>query len=266
MNAIILAAGFGTRLYPLTENKPKALLKVGEKTLLDHLVDKLEGVRAVKEITIVTNGLFYLQFYQWRKTRRTSKTIQILDNHVFHPDRRLGAVGDLYLALKMRQSPPDGYLIFLADNFFDFPLGHFLLYPMGHPKDFFVGLYDIKDLNKAKSYGVVTLDHDRQIISFEEKPLNPKSSLVSAGVYYLPKEFALRVYEYLEISKLNPDKIGDFVGWLSAKERLYGIEFDGRWFDVGDLASLNEANDCFAHSTNLKSNEGDCLNHGTKKS
>jgi glucose-1-phosphate thymidylyltransferase len=240
MNAIILAAGFGTRLYPLTQNKPKAFLEIGGKTLLDHLMDKLEPVKAIREVTLVTNGLFYLDFYRWRKTARSSKMIHIEDNNVFVPEGRLGAVRDLYLALKRRQNQPEGSLILLSDNYFDFPLGHFLLCPMGHPMNAFIGLYDLKDVEKAKHYGVCGLDESHQIISFEEKPVQPKSTLVSAGVYYLPKEFILRVYEYLEIERLSPDRIGDFISWLSKRETLYGIEFDGHWFDIGTLEVYQE--------------------------
>lgn len=241
MRAVILAAGFGTRLYPLTENQPKALLKIGGMTLLDHLMVKLDPIRTIEEIIVVTSGRFYLDFHRWRKEARYRKPIHIKENNAFHPGKSAGAVRDLYLGITDKQNRADDYLVLCSDNYFDYPLSHFLLPCLAHPRFPCVALYDLKDKSLASKYGVVEIDEHGKILNFTEKPSEPNSSLISLGIYYLPREFKLRVFEYLEIERLDPDRIGDLIAWLSRKETVYGIEFDGRWFDVGDMESLMEA-------------------------
>lgn len=248
MNAIILAAGFGTRLYPLTKSMPKALLKIGDKTILDHLVGKLEACPVITKIILVTNGRFALDFMEWAKKGkgRYQKPISIVENKIYEPEKRLGAVRDLRLGTQAERDQADGFLVLLGDNYFDFPLAHFVnLYCTGHRDTAFVGLYDVKDPQLASQYGVAQVDHNNQITDFEEKPPVPKSTRVSAGVYYLPNKFQLRLFEYLELEKLNPDKLGDFIAWLSRKEPLYGIDFDGTWFDIGDHESFERARSHF---------------------
>jgi glucose-1-phosphate thymidylyltransferase len=161
------------------------------------------------------------------------------------PEKRDGAVRDLFRAMKALKASEQGYLIFCADNYFDFPLSHFLLPCLGHQDHAFVGLKDVASEQTASKYGVVQMDEHSRITTFEEKPERPKSTVVSVGVYYLPSKFQLRVYEYLEIEKLSPDRIGDFIAWLTRKEQVYGVEFDGTWLDIGDLKSYESARRLF---------------------
>ncbi|HOW59108.1 MAG TPA: nucleotidyltransferase family protein [Candidatus Omnitrophota bacterium] len=241
MKAIILAAGFGTRLYPLTKNIPKALLQLGGKTILDHLVEKLELMKAISEVIVVTNGRFYLDFHEWRKRSSYKKPIHLLGDGVFDPEKRFGAVRDLHLALRSGFCGGDDFVVFCGDNYFDFPIGYFLLPCLGHKQNVFVGTYDVKEKAVASGCGVVLTDSHNRIVGFEEKPADPKSTRVSIGVYCFPAAYRLRVYEYLEIEKLNPDRIGDFIAWLSEKEPLYAVDFDGTWFDIGTLDSYELA-------------------------
>lgn len=244
MNAIILAGGFGTRLYPLTKFKPKALLEIGDKTILDHLIEKLEASPVIKKIILVSNGRFALDFMEWAKKRAAiaRKPLRVVENQVYESDKRLGAVQDLRLGIQAEHDYPDGYVVLCGDNYFDYPLTHFIdLYCAGHRDHAFVGLYDVKDKVIASQYGVVEVDHATRITDFQEKPANPKSTRVSIGVYYIPNKFQLRLHEYLHIENLNPDKIGDFFAWLNTKEALHGVDFDGAWFDIGTIESYEEA-------------------------
>jgi len=241
MKAIILVAGFGTRLYPLTQNLPKALLKFGDKTILDYLLEKLEPFPIIDEVILVSNGKFYFDFVEWQKTAVCSKPIRIVNNNVYEPAKSLGAVRDLDLALRAFRGTPERFLVFCGDNFFDFSIGYFLLPCLGHSAWPFIGLYDVKAKSIAAQCGVVQMDDHGRIVCFEEKPADPKTTSVSVGVYYLPAPVRLRLHEYLEIERLNPDKIGDFIGWLTEKEPVYGVEFDGTWFDIGTKASYEEA-------------------------
>jgi glucose-1-phosphate thymidylyltransferase len=195
----------------------------------------------VKEITLMTNARFYLDFYRWRKAASYQKPIYIEDNGITTPEKRCGAIRDLKLAIDSRQGEDEDYLVLCSDNFFDFPLSHFLLPVLSHPHFGFLGLYDVKEREEASKYGVVQIDESHhRIIDFEEKPAEPKSTLVSVGTYYLPGALRYRLDEYLGAG-LPADKIGDFIGYLSAKENLYGVEFEGAWFDIGSLESYEKA-------------------------
>jgi glucose-1-phosphate thymidylyltransferase len=237
MKAIILAAGFGTRLYPLTKSIPKALLELGDKTILDHLVSKLDRFPVIDRITIVSNGRFYVDFLEWRKNSNYETPIRIVQNEVFDPDKRLGAVRDMQLAMKAFRGTPENFLVICGDNYFEFPLGYFLLPCLGHTSTAFAGLYDVKDPSIAAQYGVVQTDCHGRIIRFEEKPREPVSTRVSVGVYFVPAPVRLRLYEYLEIEKRNPDRIGDFMAWLIHKEPVFAVDFHGAWHDVGTIES-----------------------------
>jgi glucose-1-phosphate thymidylyltransferase len=111
---------------------------------------------------------------------------------------------------------------------------------LSHPQHAFVGLYDLKDKSAASKYGVVQLDHDHRVIDFEEKPVNPKSTKISVGVYYLPGRLKYRLDEYLG-QGFSADKIGDFIGFISRNEDLYAVDFEGAWFDIGSIQSYWEA-------------------------
>jgi NDP-sugar pyrophosphorylase family protein len=217
------------------------LLELGEETILDHLISRLERFPTIDGIVIVSSSRFYMQFVAWQTRTKHCKTIQIIENGVCEPEKRKGAVRDLELALMTFRGTPENFLVFCGDNYFDFPLGYFLLPCLGHHQAGFVGIYDVKDKSIASQYGVVGTDAYGKIVRFEEKPRNPISTRVSIGIYYLPAAYRLRIYEYLEIEKNNPDRIGDFIAWLSKKEPLYGVDFNGAWFDIGTVESYAAA-------------------------
>ena len=248
MKAIILAAGFGTRLYPLTRNIPKALIRLGDKTLLDHLVGKLDRFPIIDEIVIVSSKRFYQNFKRWKKSAIYQKPIRIIHNGVNDPEKRLGAVRDLELSLRSSRGTPESFLVFCGDNYFDFPIGYFLLPCLGHSRCTFIGLYDVREKALASQYGVVEMNETGKIIRFAEKPATPASTKVSVGVYHMSPEARLRLHEYLDIEKRNPDRIGDFFAWLTDKEPVFGVVFEGAWFDIGSKESYEKASKHVCHA------------------
>ncbi len=225
MKAIILAAGFGTRLYPMTENTPKALLQLGNKTILDSLVEKLEIVRGVDEIIIVTNGRFYFDFYKWRKRSNYQKNIHIVENKAFVPEKKLGAVRDLELGLRSGYCGSDDFLVFCGGNYFDFPLSHFLLPCLSHPEHAFVGVYDVADPLVASVCGVVKRNEHNLITQFEEKP-EDSGTWINGGFFILQPE----------IAKYLADENLDHVMWerqpmydLAADQQIVGFRHRGFW-------------------------------------
>jgi len=160
-------------------------------------------------------------------------------------EERCGAVNDLFLGARRKKNGKDDFLVLCADNYFDFPLEHFLLQCLSHEDSGFIGVYNVNDKEKASLYGIVSLDGHGKVLNFEEQTIDPLSTLASIGVYYFPRHYSLRIYEYLHIKKFDPDRIGDFIEWLIDVENLYGVEFDGAWFDAGDIDSYEELRKLF---------------------
>ncbi len=241
MNTIILAGGFGTRLYPLTLGKPKALLDIGGKYLLEHLMENVAKTKP-DSVLIVTNNRFYEQFVYWKSFQKYVFPIHILNNGINSNDERNGAVLDLYYAVCDSRVRGSEYLVLASDNYFDYPLNHFILQALHHLPKPVLACYDIKNIEQAKKYGVIEMNEDHIITSFDEKPRAPKSTLVSAGVYLLPKEIPFMIYKYLKIYKHEPDRIGDFITWLYRMVPTVAMRIEGIWKDIGDMQTYSELN------------------------
>jgi glucose-1-phosphate thymidylyltransferase len=242
MKAIILAAGFGTRLYPITRNTPKALLLLKGKLLIDRLMDNLAKTKP-DSVTLITNNRFYEQFVYWKSCTQYPFPIRILNDGTDSPEERKGAVLDLYYAVCDKSSRASDTLVLSSDNYFDYPLKLFLLQALSHLPDPVIGVYDVKDKEKAKRYGVLEIDSNHCVKNFTEKPEVPTSTLVSVGIYLFPKHVYLLLYEYLRMQKRNPDRIGDFVGWLTKRKSMLALPIDGRWVDIGDLEEYDHLRD-----------------------
>ncbi|PIQ87194.1 MAG: hypothetical protein COV74_01340 [Candidatus Omnitrophica bacterium CG11_big_fil_rev_8_21_14_0_20_45_26] len=220
MKAIILAGGFGTRTHGLTHETPAGLCEIEEKTLLDQLMLKLEPIHAIGDVLIVTNGLHYLDFFRWRMQAPYQKRIHIETNQAYVPEKRNGVIKDLFLGLLSHQVPQDDCLLLFSNRYFDFPIGHFLLPCLGHREAGFVGI-------SASENGWIHMDNDGRIRCFEAR-LQNRGTYSPSGVFFFPKSFMLRIYEYLEMVRLEPDDFKHFIFWLAEKEPLYGIEFTER--------------------------------------
>lgn len=239
MKALILAAGYATRLYPLTKDKPKPLLPVGKSPILDHIVRKINDIGAVDKIHIITNDKFYTAFEAWRKTAVSEKEIIIDNDGSTTNENRLGAIGDIRLVIE-RHKISDALLIVAGDNMFDWALKDFIEFSRIEPDVFAVGAYDMKDKKDAHRYGVVEIGENNRLKNFIEKPQEPPSSLIATGIYYFPKGKAGFVTEYLN-EGVQRDAPGHFVAWLLKRQAVKCYVFDGRWYDIGDIVSYQRA-------------------------
>ena len=237
MKCVILAAGYATRLRPLTDGMPKHLLPVGERPMLDWVLDRVRDVPEVDAVHLVTNSRFAPAFEGWAKRNE----VEVYDDGTSSNDDRLGAVGDLRLAIEKAGLEGDEVVVLAGDNLFDFSLPRFVAWwrAKSQPSSA-VPLHDVGDLELAKQYGIADIDADSRVVRFVEKPSDPSSSLASTLVYLLPPQHVRLVATYLD-EGMSPDNAGSFLGWLAAREAVYGYRFAGTWYDIGDRAQLLEA-------------------------
>ncbi len=244
MKALILAAGYATRLYPLTKDYPKPLLSVRDKPIITYIVDKLRTLEEVNEIIIITNSKFISQFRIWRKELKIKKPLKLIDDLTSGLDDRRGAIGDMFFAIN-KENIKEDLLVIGGDNLFDGNLKKFLSFTKAKPGSPVIGAYNIRMRLKAKKYGVVKLDKTNRIIDFQEKPKSPKSTLAAMCLYYFPKE-KLKLIEEYDCSKAKKcDAAGFYIDWLRKKVPVYGFIFDGRWYDIGSHKYYNEAKETF---------------------
>jgi len=230
MKCIVLCAGYAIRLYPLTLNTPKPLLEIRGKPMLSHILDKLEELEDVDEILIATNDKFYKDFLDWSVKHNPSKKVKLINDMTKSNEDRLGGLGDLKFVLDNEKINED-LLVVAGDNLFDFSLRKFVDFFKDKGKSV-VGLYDIEDISQAKNFGIVDTDQTGKILSFEEKPENPKSTLVSTAIYLYSKSDLDKIHDYMKTG--NPkDALGHLFPYLLSFHDVYGFVFDGKWYDIG---------------------------------
>ena len=240
MIVLILAAGYGTRLYPLVKDTPKALLDINGRPLLNYILDKIEQVDGLNGVIVVTNNKFHKNFEHWKKDLgKFVEPIEIINDGTDTPEDRLGSIGDINFVLRQR-CIDDDLLVIGGDNLFDYSLEDYVRFSKTKNPSVVIGLYDIHDLTQATKFGVVKLDTDGKIISFEEKSQQPQSTLIAMCCYYLPRKVLSTVRDYLSETKRS-DTSGDYIRWLTQKYNVYGFQFTGRWYDIGSIESYKEA-------------------------
>jgi glucose-1-phosphate thymidylyltransferase len=240
MKVLLLAAGYATRLYPLTLNTPKPLLTVAGKTVIGYIFDLIDPLKEVDEVFIVTNEKFFQNFEDWKRDFKSSKKITVIDDGTTSNETRLGATGDMDFVIEKR-SIKDDLLVLAGDNLFRADLSLFTDFCASKRPSIVIGLYDIKDLILAKNYGIVSVDKNNKLIDFKEKPANPQSTLAAMCLYFFPKERLGIMKRYLEM-KTARDAPGYFLEWLYERDSVFGYVFkDKKWFDIGDKKSLDEA-------------------------
>jgi glucose-1-phosphate thymidylyltransferase len=237
MKAIILAAGYATRLYPLTLNRPKALLDVAGRPMVEHLLEQLAGVEGLDGIHLVTNSKFADAFREWAAGWEGAD-VQIVDDGTVDDESKLGAIGDLDLTIR-KAGIDDDLIVLAGDNLFSeslAPFGEFAA-EKGAPV---LGVYDVGDLEAIRRYNAIELDEDDRLTFFEEKPAEPRSTLTGIALYFYPRQSLGLVREYLEAGN-NPDQPGRLVQWLYPRVPVYAWRVPGRWYDIGSAETLAEA-------------------------
>lgn len=239
MKALLLAGGYAKRMWPLTKNKPKSLLEVGGKPIIQYILEKLELVNGIDEIIISTNEKFEDVFKKYIKNYNSRKKITLIIEKTHSEEEKLGSIGGIAFVLRKKKIKDD-LLIIGADNIFEFDLLKFIEYYKSK-KSIVIALHDLKSKNKVKGkYGVCILDKNNRIIDFQEKPLEPKSTLASTACYIFPKDGLQLIFKYLDEGN-NPDAIGFLITWL-LKRKMYGFVFKEAWFDIGSFEALEETN------------------------
>ena len=243
MKAIVLAGGFAKRMWPLTKDKPKQLLPIADRPMLDHILAKLEVVTELDQIYISTNAKFETQFNEYLSSLKTEKSIALFIEDTHSEQEKLGSVGALGFLIN-EKNIDDELLVIGGDNLFEFEMPD-LINDFRARQANIVALYDLGSLDDAGLYGVVETSEERKIIGFEEKPQNPKSTLVSTACYVFTKRGVKNILRYLTEGN-DPDKIGHFIEWLYRNDDVFGFVFKGVWFDIGSFDRYDEANDYFS--------------------
>ncbi len=238
MKCIILCSGYATRLYPLTLDRPKPLLPIRGKPLLNYLIENVSKIEDIDEIFVVCNEKFYKNFLEWKKTNSFSKEIKIINDGTLSNETRLGGLGDFWFAINKEKIDED-VLLLLGDNFFNFDLRKIVGF-FEKRRQSVVGLYDLGDLEKSKNFGVIELKENK-IMSFEEKPKNPKSTLISTGIYVYSKKELERIADYMKTDKPK-DGPGYLIPYLLSFQDVYGLVLDGFWYDIGSKEVYEEVN------------------------
>ncbi|HUZ76989.1 MAG TPA: nucleotidyltransferase family protein [Chloroflexota bacterium] len=237
MEALILAAGYATRLGSLTRERAKPLLPVGRKPLIDYIYDQLAAMPEVRRVSVVTNHRFASQFVDWAAGHAGPKALQIVDDDTTDDTNKLGAIGDIRLVLQ-RQHIDDDLLIAAGDNLFDCRLQG--LVDFFHRRGTCVGLYDTGNLSIMTQYAVVELDALDRVVGFHEKPAQPASTLAATALYALSREHVALVEQYRQGGG-NMDAPGYYIEWLYRQVPLYGYVLPGEWRDIGNLEQYRQA-------------------------
>ena len=242
MKALILAAGHATRLYPLTKDVPKPLLKLKNRLIIDYILEKIEHVGDIDKISVVSNNKFYSQFDEWLtpKLAYSPERYALINDGSNTVEERLGTIGDIGLAID-KGMIEDDLLVVAGDNLFDFNLNDFIRFGLEKKPHHSVCLYLPYSNNTDFSrFGVTQINEFAEIVDFEEKPKMPKSNLIATRIYFIPKEKLYLIPKYLD-SGHHSDTSGSYIRWLTQNDKVFGKICDGVWFDLGDFDALSEA-------------------------
>ncbi len=245
MKCLILAAGYATRLYPLTENFPKPLLKVGEKTILDWLIDDIDEAGSVDEYIVISNHKYAHHFDEWAVTPK--QKITVVDDGTISNETRLGAVKDIQYAIE-KLSIDDDMLVIAGDNVLDFSLTKFIKYAKSKKASCIMRYFE-PDFQKLLKCGVVTVDEDDKVLQMTEKSPTPATNWCCPPFYYYTKEDASLVPKGIE-SGCGTDAPGSYIAWLCTQTDVYAMEMPGSRYDIGNLESYEKVKKEYKGITN----------------
>lgn len=249
MKALVLAAGYATRLRPLTDTTPKMLLPVGGRPVLDWIWDKLVEVRELDELHLVTNSRYATHFEHWAEGRG----IKVHDDGTTSNEDRLGALGDIGLVADREGWEGEDVLVVAGDNLFDFSLAEYVDFwrsKGGGASASVVAVYEHPVRELLSHYGIVELDEQDRVESFLEKPERPPTNLVATATYLYDRAHLALLRAYLADGE-SADAPGNFVAWLHARAPVYGYRFSGEWLDIGDETQLLEADNRYRRRLGL---------------
>lgn len=245
MNVLILAAGYATRLYPLTQNKAKPLLEVAGKPMIEWVLDNLAPVPGIETVYVVTNNKFAKDFQAWADSyvkRQPKLTFKIINDGSTSDSDKLGAIGDIRYVITNENLETSDLLIVAGDNLFSEPLTDFVAHAQGSEAT--LATYDVGDLEAIKKYNNITTDKDGVITQFEEKPSKPLNTITGIALYYYSRAVLPLFTTYVAAGN-NPDQPGRFIQWLYTRKAVKTYQIKGTWFDIGSKETLEEANRIF---------------------
>jgi glucose-1-phosphate thymidylyltransferase len=239
VKAIVLAGGYATRLYPLTRDRPKHLLEVGGRPILELLLERLP-LEDLDTVYVVTNAKFAERFREWAESYPTD--VVVIDDGTTSEDDRLGAIGDLQLAIDS-ESLDDDLIVAAGDSLFTERLDDFARFGRERGAAA-IAVYDVGDLAAMRRLSSIGVDSDSRLVSFEEKPDEPESTLAGIALYFYPRATLPFVGRYLADGN-NPDQPGRLIEWLYRRTPVYAWRVPGQWFDIGTPETLAEAEQLF---------------------
>ncbi len=241
MNALILAAGYATRLYPLTLNKAKPLLVVGGRPIIEWVVNNLADVPDLETIYVVTNDKFAADFQAWSERyqdQHPELKFKIINDGSKSDEDKLGAIGDINFVITGENLTQSSLLIVAGDNLFTESLTDFVV--CARETEATVAVYDVGDAEAIKKYGNIAVDADGIITRFEEKPEKPQGTLAAIALYYYSPAVLSLLTTYLAAGN-NPDQPGRFVQWLYTRKPVETFQIKGNWLDIGSKETLEDA-------------------------
>lgn len=242
MKAIILVAGYATRLYPLTINTPKALLPINKKPIIDYIMEQIDTIPQIDEVFVVSNHKFADQFEAWANAHTTKKLVNVIDDGTDTEETRRGAIGDILFAIK-QEKITDEIVVIAGDNLFTYSLEEYFDYFKKIDKDC-VCVKPFEDREMLKQFGIAAINDDGKVTDIEEKPQNPKSNLVVFATYMYKKD-TIPMFEQYIAEGNKPDAPGYFVEWLYKRKDVYAFTFNEECYDIGTPKSLKEVSDIF---------------------